>query len=132
MVKITEQDFSVEETIREMSGPGIGAIVTYLGTVRSFSGGMEVEGIEFDADETAIGKIREVERAALESFDVDDVAIIHRIGQLKVGDKILLIAVSAAHRQPAFAACMGIIDDIKLVHSSWKREVPLTSPGGKL
>ena len=132
MVKITEQDFSVEDAIMGMSSPGIGAIVTYLGTVRSFSGGMEVERVEFDANETAVGKIREIERSALESFDVEDVAIIHRVGQLKVGDKILLVAVSAPHRQSAFAACMSIIDSIKLVHSSWKREVPLISPREKI
>ena len=123
MINITEQDFSVEEVIEGMKNPQVGAIITYLGTVRCFSGEREVEGIEFDADEASIGEIKEVERKALEVFDVEDVVIVHRIGQLKVGDKLLLVAVSAPHRQPAFAACMGIIDDIKSVHSSWGKEV---------
>jgi len=123
MINITEQDFSVEEVIEGMNNPRIGAIITYLGTVRSFSGEREVEGIEFDTDEASIGKIKEVDRKALEGFDVEDVVIIHRVGRLKVGDKLLLVAVSASHRQPAFAACMGIIDALKSIHSSWEREV---------
>ncbi|GAJ08487.1 unnamed protein product, partial [marine sediment metagenome] len=84
--------------------------------------GKEVEGVEFDADEAAIGKIKELEGKALKDFDVEDVAIIHRVGRLRVGDKLLLVAVSASHRQPAFAACMSIIDSVKVIHSTWGRE----------
>ena len=122
MVRITDRDFSVEEIIGGMNNPKIGAIITYLGVVRSFSEGREVAGIEFDDDEAAIDKVRELDRKALEDFDVEDVAIIHRVGKLKVGDKLLLIAVSASHRQPAFAACMSIIDGVKGIHSAWGRE----------
>jgi len=123
VVQITEEDFLVEEVIEGMRKPGIGGIITYLGTVRNFSGDKEVEKLEFDVDEASIGKIKEVERKALGDFDIEAIVIIHRIGSLKVGDKILLVAVSAPHRQPAFAACMGLIDDIKGIHSSWVREV---------
>ena len=122
MVKITDRDFSVEEVIDRMNTPKVGGIVTYLGTVRSLSQGREVEGIEFDADEAAIGKIGELDRKVRGDFDVEEVAIIHRVGQLKVGDKLLLIAVSASHRQPAFDACMSIIDGVKVIHSAWARE----------
>ena len=126
MIKITDRDFSVEEIIGGMNNPKVGGIVTYLGTVRSFSGGREVERIEFDANEDATSKISEIEKKVLEDFDVEDVAIVHRVGRLKVGDKILLVAVSASHRQPAFAACMSIIDAIKVIHSDWAREVLLS------
>ena len=125
MIKITDRDFSVEEIIGGMNNPEIGGIVTYLGTVRSFSEGKGVERVEIDINEAAISKIREIEKKMLEDFDVEDVAIIHRVGRLKVGDKILLVAVSASHRQPAFAACMSIIDAIKVIHSDWAREVLL-------
>jgi len=122
MVKITDRDFSVDEIIGRMDNPKIGAIIAYVGVVRSFSEGREVEGIEFDDDEAAIGKVRELASKVLEDFDVEDVAIVHRVGQLKVGDKLLLIAVSASHRQPAFTACMSIIDGVKGIHSAWGRE----------
>lgn len=127
MIEITDGDFSVEEIIARMSKPEVGGVISYLGTVRSFSQGGKVERVEFDADEVALGRLREVERKALEDFDVEDVAIIHRIGRLGVGDKILLVAVAASHRQPAFAACMSIIDEIKVIHSAWQREVYLSS-----
>lgn len=127
MVEITDGDFSVEEIIARMNKPEVGGVISYLGTVRNFSQGGKVERVEFDADEAALGRLREVERKALEDFDVEDVAIIHRIGRLEVGDKILLVAVAASHRQPAFAACMSIIDEIKDIHSTWQREVYLSS-----
>ena len=122
MVKITGKDFSVDDIISKMDNPKTGAIIAYLGVVRGFSEGKEVEGVEFDADEAAIGKIKELEGKALKDFDVEDVAIIHRVGRLRVGDKLLLVAVSASHRQPAFAACMSIIDSVKVIHSTWGRE----------
>jgi len=122
MVKITGNDFSVDDIISKMDNPKTGAIIAYLGVVRGFSGEREVEGVEFDADEAAIGKIKELDGKALKDFDVEDVAIIHRVGRLRVGDKLLLVAVSASHRQPAFAACMSIIDSVKVIHSTWGRE----------
>ena len=127
MIRITDRDFSVDEVIGTIDNPEIGAIVTYVGTVRSSSEGREVECIEFDADQDAVDKLRELEKKTLGSFDIVDVVLIHRIGQLKVGDKILLVVVSAVHRQPAFAACMSIIDGIKAIHSGWAREVYHTS-----
>ncbi|MFC1937831.1 molybdenum cofactor biosynthesis protein MoaE [Chloroflexota bacterium] len=123
MIKITDKDFSVEEVLEKMRRPEVGGIITYLGTVRSFSEGGEVKSVEFAADGAAVAELEEVERKALEEFDVTEVAIVQRIGRLKVGEKILLVAVSAAHRQPAFAACMSIIDWIKEIHSGWQQEV---------
>jgi len=123
VVEITDRDFSVDEVIGRMAKPEVGAIITYLGTVRCFSGGREVEGVEFDANEAVVDQLRGLEKKALEGSGVKDVVIVHRIGKLKVGDKILLVAVSASHRQPGFTACMNIIDAIKGIHSTWQREV---------
>ena len=122
MVTITDKDFSVDEIVGGMESPKIGAIIAYVGVVRGFSEGREVAGLEFDADQTAIAKIRELDRKALEDFDVEDVSIVHRVGKLKVGDRLMLVAVSASHRQSAFTACMSIIDAVKVIHSAWGRE----------
>ena len=122
--EIVEGDFAVEEIIVSMSAgnPKVGGIVAYVGVVRGFSEGGEVEGIEFERDEKAIDKVRGLADKALEDSEIQDVAIVHRVGQLKVGDKLLLVAVSASHRQAAFDACMSIIDGVKQVHSGWGRE----------
>jgi len=63
-----------------------------------------------------------VRTEALQNFDVREVSIVHRTGSFAVGDSILLVAISSAHRGPAFEACEYIVDRIKGLHDSWKRE----------
>jgi len=120
MVEIRREDFSIDEIIRKMKNHRIGAIAIYVGTVREFPQGA---GLEFEAGNRAVHKLREIEKRALNRFDVQDVAIVHRVGFLGISENILLIAVSAAHRGPAFDACQSIIDDIKDFHKSWGKEV---------
>ena len=120
MVEIRRGDFSVEETVKKLKSPRIGAILTYLGTVREFSEGL---GLEFEDNKSAVQKLEEIREGALDRFDIEDVAIIHRVGFLSVSENILLVAVSASRREPAFDACKCIIDDIKDFHKSWRKEV---------
>ena len=120
MIEIRKGDFSIDEIVKKMKSPKIGAILTYLGTVREFPSG---KGLEFEDNENAVQKLKEIEKKALDRFDIEDVAIIHRVGFLSVSESILLIAVSASHRWAAFDACKCIIDDIKDLHKSWKKEV---------
>jgi molybdopterin synthase catalytic subunit len=104
-----------------MKSPKIGALSIYLGTVREFPEGV---GLEFKDNNQATEKLAEITKRAINRFDVEDVAIIHRVGFLGISENILLIAVSASHREPAFDACRSIIDDIKDFHKSWGKEVP--------
>jgi molybdopterin synthase catalytic subunit len=120
MVEIRRADFSIDEIIKKMKHPKIGAISIYLGTVREFPAG---KGLEFENNNYAIQKLKEIEKRAITRFDVEDVAIIHRAGFLGISENILLIAVSAAHREPALDACRNIIDEIKDFHKSWGKEV---------
>ena len=121
MIEIRREDFSIDEIVERMKSPRIGAILTYLGTVREFPEGT---GLKFENDKSAIQKLEEIERRAIHGFDIEDVAIVHRVGFLSISENILLVAVSAAHRWAALDACKGIIDDIKDFHESWKKEVP--------
>jgi len=120
MIEIRREDFSVDEITKKMKNPKIGAISIYLGTVREFPSG---NGLEFEDDNRAVRKLEEIEKRALNRFDVEDVAIVHRVGFLGISENILLVAVSASHREPAFDACRSIIDDIKDFHKSWGKEV---------
>jgi len=120
MIEIRKEDFSIDEIARRMKSPQIGAISIYVGTVREFPEGA---GLEFQNNSHALQKLKEIEEKALHKFDIDDVAIIHRVGLLGISEDILLIAVSASHRGPAFDACQSIIDDIKDLHKSWGKEV---------
>jgi len=121
MIEIRREDFSVDDITKKMMNPKIGAISIYLGTVREFPRGL---GLEFEDDNHAVRKLEEIEKRAIDRFDVEEVAIVHRVGFLGISENILLVAVSAAHREPAFDACRSIIDDIKDFHKSWGKEVP--------
>jgi molybdopterin synthase catalytic subunit len=123
MIEVRKEDFSADEIIAGIKKPEIGAIAIYVGTVRSFSGKKRIESLEFSVDEEAISKrLAEIEKSARDNFDIADTAIVHRVGTLRVSDNILLIAVSAAHREPAFEACGYIIDNIKIAHALWSKE----------
>ena len=120
MIELRQEDLSIDETVKRMKSPRIGAILTYLGTVREFPSG---NGLEFQTDNSAIQKLEAIREKTIHEFDVEEVAIIHRVGFLPISENIVLVAVSAAHRWAAFDACKSIIDDIKDFHKSWKKEV---------
>ena len=123
MIEVRKGDFSADEFIAGMKKPEIGAIVVYVGTVRNFSAGKQIESLEFAVDDRTISKrLEEIEKAARDNFDIADIVIVHRVGTLRVSDNILLIAVSAAHRESAFNACGYIIDNIKIAHALWSKE----------
>ena len=120
MIEVRRDGFSLDKIIERMRSPKIGVILTYLGTVREFPSG---RGLEFENNESAIQKLLEIEKKARTSFDIEDVAIIHRVGPLLVSENILLVAVSASHRGAAFDACKSMIDEIKDLHESWGKEL---------
>jgi molybdopterin synthase catalytic subunit len=120
MIEIRGEDFSIDEVVEKMKNPKTGAILTYLGIVRDFPEGV---GLEFRDDKNAAQKLEEIKQRAINEFNIEDVAIIHRVGFLSISENILLIAVSASRREPAFLALKRIIDDIKELHRSWKREI---------
>lgn len=120
MVEIETEDFCVDDVIRKMKAPKIGALSIYVGSVREFPEGV---GLEFADNGRAAQKLREIRERAINRFDVEEVAIVHRVGLLAVSENIVLVAVSASHREAAFSACRSIIDDIKDLHKSWVKMV---------
>lgn len=110
---ITEKDLSLDELVKKMKKPEIGAIVTFLGTVRDDEG---LKGMEIEIKDKAIAE-KELElskREALEKFDVETVEIVHRKGLLEAGDNIVAILVGAKHRKEAFRACEYLIDVLRI------------------
>jgi molybdopterin synthase catalytic subunit len=120
MVEIVRKDFDIDDITKKMHNPKIGAISVYLGTVREFPGGI---GLEFEENDSAVRELEQIERRAIDRFDIEDISIIHRTAFLGISENILLVAVSASHREPAFDACRQIIDEIKDLHKSWGREL---------
>jgi molybdopterin synthase catalytic subunit len=109
--------------LRALSGDAAGALVTFEGRVRAASGGRTVTGLEYEAYES-LG-CREGQRVADEAaktFDVLDVACVHRTGALRPGEIAVWIGVTAAHRDAAFRACRAVIDEVKRRVPIWKKE----------
>ena len=100
-----------------------GALVTFEGTVRNHNAGQPVEELEYDCYEPlALAEGNRILDEARERFDIHEAVCVHRTGALEIGDAAVFIAVSAAHRGDAFAACQYIIDAVKERVPIWKKE----------
>jgi molybdopterin synthase catalytic subunit len=112
---IAERDFSLDEFVRKLKKPEIGAIVTFLGVVRCAADGEQVSGMNIEMNEKKAEKVLEqLKREAIAKFDVEAVEIVHRKDLLAVGDSIVAILVGAGHRKEAFRACEYIIDLLRI------------------
>ncbi|MGD2200954.1 MAG: molybdenum cofactor biosynthesis protein MoaE [Candidatus Bathyarchaeota archaeon] len=123
MIEITREDFSVDNVIKGIKARGMGAVVTFLGVVRDHSRGRDVKRIEIQVyEEMARSQLEEIREEALERFNVEEVAIVHRYGSLRVSENIMMIAVGAGHREEAFEACRYILEAVKERVPIWKKE----------
>ncbi len=123
MIRVTKNDFSVDEELRRLKAPSVGGIVTFVGVVRAESEGQRVDSMEIEVyPEMAEKQLQIIRGEAIKRFGVEEILIVHRYGNLMVGDNIVLIAVSAGHRDTAFDACRYVIDELKKRVPIWKRE----------
>ena len=100
-----------------------GALVIFEGIVRDNARGKSVRFLEYEAYEPmALKKLEEVGAMTKSKFDIRDIAIVHRLGHMDVGECSTLIVIAAAHRVEAFDACRFAIDTIKQIVPIWKKE----------
>lgn len=124
-VRVQREDFSVDAEIHRVRSRSkrIGGISIFLGTARDRSQGHDVASITFEHYEgMAQKKLREIRERALKDFDIIEAAILHRYGEIGIGDNIVLIVVGAEHRAEAFHACKWAIDELKRITPIWKLE----------
>jgi molybdopterin synthase catalytic subunit len=100
-----------------------GAVATFVGTMRDYNDGDSIEAMFLEhypgMTENYLQKISET---ALQRWDILDTFIIHRVGEIQPGETIVLVAVWAGHRAPAFEACRFLIEELKFKAPFWKRE----------
>jgi molybdopterin synthase catalytic subunit len=114
MIEVTEKSISPELVIDRVRSNGSGCVVTYVGLIRDNSNGKPVLTVEYrDTTGKARAVLEEIAGDAKRKWKLQNVAISHRIGKLKVGDINLVVAVASAHRSEGFAACQYIIDRFK-------------------
>ena len=124
-IAIQTADFDVSEELRLLRATDarIGAVCSFVGTVRDRNDGSSVASMELEhypgMTEKAIAEIME---AARQRFDIFGARIIHRVGPLAPQDQIVLVAVSSAHRGESFAACEFLMDYLKTRAPFWKKE----------
>lgn len=122
-VQTSDFDISAELALLRAGNPGVGAVVSFTGTVRDMNEGAGVAEMELEhypgMTEKALTNIVAQAQARWEIFDA---LVIHRVGPLKPLEQIVLVAVTSAHRGEAFAACEFIIDYLKTQAPFWKKE----------
>jgi len=113
----------VAAVLGRVGSPADGAAVLFVGTVRDRNDGRPVTGIRYEAYvEMAEAELGRIVAEASARWGTDRIAVVHRIGELAVGEASVAIAVSAPHRAASFEACRYIIDELKARVPVWKRE----------
>ncbi|MGV3559309.1 molybdenum cofactor biosynthesis protein MoaE [Larkinella arboricola] len=124
MVSITTDPIDMNAAYRYVATDAAGAITFFFGTVRDNTKDRPVERLEYEAyDRMALAKMQEIADEACQRWDVRKYAIIHRKGNLAIGEMAVLIAVATPHRADAFDACRYIIDTLKQQVPIWKKEI---------
>ena len=111
------------EVLSRVGSDQDGAAILFLGVVRDHADGRPVEGMRYDAYvEMADGVLAQIASEAAERLGTDRVAVVHRTGELAIGEVSVAIAVSSPHRAEAFDATRYVIEEIKKRLPVWKKE----------
>jgi molybdopterin synthase catalytic subunit len=122
-VRVTADALSVDEALTAVADPGAGGTCVFIGTVRDRSGAGDVTGLRYEAwEELAITRIQDLASELVETWPLKRVAILHRTGDLAVGETSVIVACSAPHRADAFEACRHGIERLKEDVPIWKKE----------
>lgn len=121
--RITRSPIDPGKVLASVGDPEAGGSVLFVGTVRRRTEGKTVEGLSYEVyREMAERKLAEIESKARKRWPIEKMAMVHRYGNLEVGDVSVAVAVSCQHRAEAFEACRYAIDTIKGSLPIWKKE----------
>ncbi len=130
-IAIQTEDFNVAEEIASLrrGNPAIGALALFVGLVRDINDGQSVQGMSLEHYPGMTEKALEaIIKEAEARWKLENVTVIHRVGELMPEDQIVLVAVASSHRPDAFAACEYIMDFLKTSAPFWKKEA---TPNGQ-
>ena len=129
-VQIQTQDFDLSHEVAQLRAgqPAVGAVCSFIGTVRDRNEGDQVSSLELEhypgmTEQSIQGMMAE----AAERYDILGARVIHRVGLMQPLDQIVLVAVTSAHRGESFQACEFLMDYLKTQAPFWKKEA---TPGG--
>jgi molybdopterin synthase catalytic subunit len=120
---ITRTPIDPSEVLARVGSDEDGAVILFLGTVRNHADGRPVGALRYEAyDEMAAEVLERLVREAAEKLGTNRVAVVHRVGELDVGEVSVAIAVSSPHRDEAYRISRWIIEEIKVRLPIWKKE----------
>ena len=121
--RVQSEPLDPRQVESRVADPSAGAIVTFIGTVRDHARGRQVMQLDYEAYAPAAEVIlRQIGDEIRERWGLDNVAIVHRVGTLSVGEASVVISVSSSHREAAFDASRYAIERIKEIVPIWKKE----------
>ena len=122
-VAIVHEKIDSTSVLTEIKQPDDGAVVVFEGIVRNHSRGRCTRFLEYEGYEPmALKELESLAVQARSQYQIREVAIIHRVGRLEIGETSVLIVVASAHRTAAFEACRWLIDTLKRTVPIWKKE----------
>ena len=120
MIKITKENFNLEEEFKKIHSKKNGAYSFFLGTVRQDIND-NIHGIFLECyEDLAYNQLNKLKEDSIQKWHLSDCTIIHRIGDLKISEKIVLVITAAPHRSDCIEACEYIIDTLKANVALWK------------
>jgi molybdopterin synthase catalytic subunit len=123
LVRLSAEPLSVDEALAFVADPAAGGTCLFVGTVRDRSPAGDVTALHYEAwDDLATERLAEIAEGMLEGWPLRRVAILHRTGDLVVGEASVVVACSAPHRAEAFEACRQGIERLKQDVPIWKKE----------
>ena len=123
MIRLTHEPIDYPALTELVRRPGCGGVVLFLGTVRDLTGERVTVALDYEAyPGMAEKKMAEIEADTRGRWPVGEMALVHRVGHLDVGDVSVAVAVSCPHRAEAFEACRHAIDRLKELVPIWKKE----------
>jgi molybdopterin synthase catalytic subunit len=124
MFRVTNQPIDLSELVRYVADAEAGAIVPFIGTTRNNNEGRKVIALDYDGyPEMAEKELARIGAEAKNKWPICKMAIVHRLGPVQIGEASVIIVVSSAHRDAAFAASRFAIEEIKKTVPIWKKEV---------
>jgi molybdopterin synthase catalytic subunit len=123
LIRVVDSAIDFDEALDAVAAPENGAVVTFRGDTRNHSEGKVVQDLFYEAYEPmATEKMNEIVDEVEERWQVRDFAMIHRVGEVPIGEASIFIVAAAPHRAEAFSACHYAIDTLKQTVPIWKKE----------
>ena len=124
MIIVTKKPLDPAAFTEAVKSTTSGAVITFLGTTREETAGKKVLYLEYEAyNPMAEEKLQEICDEIRQKWNINEIAIGHRVGKLEIGEISLVVALSSPHRNEAFESCIYLVDRLKETVPIWKKEV---------